>query len=255
MAARGMPIDATRSEAAKTAALAWASQRRSDQARFEVPIYSVGDAARYLSVPNSTMRDWARGYRRRSLDRKDVEKGAIITAMPPTEGRRLPFVGLVEALVVAAFRERGLSLQHIRQAVNKLKARFGEHALASRDIYTDGARILYDESRSDHEIMKLVDAGSDQRVFHQVIRDYLERISFDDIGASRVILPVTTDPLLEVRPDVNFGHPQFISSGAPLQPVLDRLHAGESARSVAEDFGLRMSEVTSVGRAFGAAAA
>lgn len=249
-----MALDRAKSDAAKAAAVAWAARRSSSLDRFEVPLYSVSEAARYLSVPGSTMRNWARGYRRRSPERRDVAKGPIVTALPLQDGRSLPFVGLAEALVVAAFRERGLSLQHIRQAVEKLKARFGEHALASRDIYTDGARILYDEDRSDSEIMKLVDAGSDQRVFHQVIRDYLERITFDEIGASRIVLPVTEEKLLEVMPDVNGGQPRFISTGAPLHAVLDRLGGGEEIPSVAADFGLRPAEVASVGRAFGAAA-
>lgn len=248
-----MSLDRAKSEAAKAAASAWAARRQSGVERFEVPLYSVTEAARYLDVRNSTMRDWVRGYRRRSVEHRDVSKGPIVTALPPREGRSLPFAGLAEALVVAAFRKRGLSLQHIRQAVGKLKERFGEHALSSRDIYTDGARILYDENGSDAEIMKLVDVGSDQRVFHQVIRDYLERITFDEIGASRIILPVSDD-LLEVVPHINGGRPRFISTGAPLQDVLGRLGGGESIRSVADDFGLRPAEVESVRGTFGAAA-
>lgn len=248
-----MPLDRARSEAAKAAAAAWAERRQTGSERFVVPLYSVTEAARYLDVPPSRMRDWALGYRRRSAGHKAVQKPPIVTAVPERDGRRLPFVGLVEALVVDAFRARGLSLQHIRFAVDRLKARFGEHALATRDIYTDGARILYDESHSDAEMMRLVDAGSDQRVFHQVIRDYLERITFDDIGARNVVLPIH-GRLLEVAPDINAGQPRFVSSGAPLGPVLDRLQAGEPAGSIAHDFGLKSSEVTLAGRAFGAAA-
>jgi transposase-like protein len=40
--------------------------------RFEVPIYTVAEAARYLDVPDSTLRSWTHGYRHRVTGRPDV---------------------------------------------------------------------------------------------------------------------------------------------------------------------------------------
>ena len=46
--------------------------------------------------------------------------------------------------MLAAFRNAGVSLQHIRAVVAILEREIGiEHALASRRLYTDGAVILY----------------------------------------------------------------------------------------------------------------
>lgn len=44
---------------------------RVDDPRFGVPLYTIGEAGRFLAVPTSTFASWAKGYDRRSegLDR------------------------------------------------------------------------------------------------------------------------------------------------------------------------------------------
>jgi hypothetical protein len=50
----------------------------------------------------------------------------------------VPFVGLAEGMLQAAFRQAGVSLQHIRRAVAVLEREIGvDHALASKRLYTD----------------------------------------------------------------------------------------------------------------------
>jgi hypothetical protein len=47
----------------------------------------------------------------------------------------IPFVGLAEGMVLAAFRETGLPLQRIRPALERLEPEMGlEHALASEHL-------------------------------------------------------------------------------------------------------------------------
>ncbi len=56
--------------------------------RFNVPLYTVGEAARILDVPTSTFRGWARGYVRRWPTRPDVTGEAIVTALPQHDAIR-----------------------------------------------------------------------------------------------------------------------------------------------------------------------
>ncbi len=111
--------------------------------RFEVPLYSVSEAARYLGVPASTFSTWAQGYVRHPTEtRNEVKGSAIVTALPrrsPSDAS-IPFVGLAEGLVLAAIRRAGVPLQRIRPALARLGEEFGlEHVLASKYLYTDGA--------------------------------------------------------------------------------------------------------------------
>ena len=106
-----------------------------DDPRFTRPLYSVSAAARLVGMPPSTLANWAKGYTHRFPDRATVEKGPVITSIEPghRQGPSVPFVGLVEAMVVQAFRRTDLPLQRIRRALDVLSDQGELHnALASR---------------------------------------------------------------------------------------------------------------------------
>ena len=158
----------------------------------------------------------------------------------------MPFIGLVEATVVQAFRRTGLSMQRIRQALTVL-AEQGEleHALASRHLFSDGADVLYAYAarERDRQLRLLTVVNSGQRVFHEIIQNYLTRITFRGTWAGALILPVTERPLLRVAPDIAAGDPLFINGGAPLSAVRQRVASGEGLDSVAADFAVPADDV------------
>jgi uncharacterized protein (DUF433 family) len=223
-----------------------------DALRFETPLYTIADAARFLDVPVSTFSTWAHGYEARPKDRPAVKGAPILTAVQtPRRHPEIPFVGLVEGMVAAAFRRAGVSMQHIRRSLKILTDEIGvDHALASSKLYTDGASILYDWATSEQDHMLLTVVLTGQRVFHEVIRDYLQRITYAEDGfAERLVLPLTDRPIVECDPTRGFGQPLFIRGGAPMDAVLDRFRAGEPLRDVAEDFDLDPKDVEDVIRA------
>jgi uncharacterized protein (DUF433 family) len=216
--------------------------------RFTEPLYTLTEAARYLAVPPNTFVTWAEGYQRHFTDRSTVKKGPVVTAFPGKRGTpRVPFVGLSEAMVLAAFRRSGLPMQRIRPAVRILQEKIGlDHALASQRVYSDGAEILYDfaERYDEDEIGMLVVVRSGQHVFRPVVANYLQRISYDDDGwARRLVLPITERKLIAVDPWRGFGQPLFLHGGAPLDNVLARIRAGESLEDVAADFEVPREDV------------
>ena len=219
----------------------------SDQ-RFDRRLYTVTGAARYVGMPPSTLATWARGYERRPPGRPMVKQGPVITALGRIDaGRRaIPFIGLVEATVVQAFRQTGLPLQRIRRAVEVLVNQGElEHALASRKLFSDGANVLYDyaASENDLQLRLLTVVSSGQRVFHEVIQQYLTRITFGNDWATELILPVTKRPLLRVVPGVAGGDPLFLEGGAPLSAVHSRVAGGEPMESVAADYEVPIDDI------------
>ena len=129
--------------------------RNAESERFTTPVYTVAEAARFLGVPTSTFSTWANGYVRRPSGRPEVHGDAIRSSVAaPRNLPTIPFVGLAEGMVLAGFRKGGVSLQHIRAAVRILKQEIGlEHALASRRLYTSGAKVLYDYAEAGRTTM------------------------------------------------------------------------------------------------------
>lgn len=50
--------------------------------RFDVPLYTLAEASRYLVVPRATLATWADGYERRPANAPAVQGQPIITALP-----------------------------------------------------------------------------------------------------------------------------------------------------------------------------
>jgi uncharacterized protein (DUF433 family) len=148
-------------------------------------------------------------------------------------------------MVVAAFRDAGVSLQQIRKAVAVLEREIGiEHALASEQLFTDGASILYDYAENDREPELLTHVVTQQRVFADVVRDYLRRITYGPDGwPTRIVSPITSRDIVAVDPERSFGQPIFVRGTAPVESVVGRWRAGESIAHVAEDFGVPAGDV------------
>jgi uncharacterized protein (DUF433 family) len=213
-----------------------------DDPRVVRAVFTLRETAGYLEVPKSTIHEWARPPRQTPL----------ITCFPP-RGRQatVPFIGFAEAYVLSAFRRAGVPLQRIRPAVQALALTIGiEHALASRSLYTDGAEVLYDyaEREADDLLeLQLVVVRTGQRQFSEVVRDYLQRITYGDDGwASRVQLPSYGRAEVVVDPNVAFGLPLVVHGGARVEDLVDRFVAGDSVAEIADDFGVPADEVEAV---------
>lgn len=222
--------------------------RDAEDIRFSTPLYTLAEAARFLGVPTSTFATWAKGYVRRPPGRPPVRGARIVTSVDADRNfPSIPFIGLAEGMVLAAFRRGGVSLQHIRKAVSILDREIGiEYALASRRLYTDGAVILFDyaDARQDDELAGLTEVVSRQRVFAPVVREYLKRIEYGKDGwAEQLVSPTTRQPIVAVDPRRAFGQPIFVQGAAPVESVVSRWKAGESIAHVARDFGVPPADV------------
>lgn len=196
-----------------------------------------------------TLDTWVHGYERRPNGRRMVKQGPIITSVHPALNQRsIPFIGLVEATVVEAFRRTGLPMQRIRVAL-KILALQGEleHPLASQRLYSDGANVLYNYAKNEGDkqlsLLTLTEVTTGQCVFHDVIRRYLTRIKYSDKWATELIVPVTERQILLVRPSVAAGDPIFMNGGAPLSAIRSRVQAGENVESVAADYGVPPDDI------------
>src|ERR1700685_1752999 len=83
---------------------------------YTTPLYHKAEAAHIIAVPAQTFRDWAVGYARKRLDGSHVVSAPIVTTLEPArpQGVSVPFIGLAEAYIVAAFTKAGGPMRRIR---------------------------------------------------------------------------------------------------------------------------------------------
>ena len=230
------------------------STAASKDLRFDIPLYTTAEAARAVGISASTLATWTKGYVRHPRG-KPVTGAPIVEAFQPERrgDPSIPFVGLSEALVLAAVREAGVPLQRIRPALEVLAKELGvHHALASKRLYTDGAELLYDYAQRSEDpdapyIKELVVVRKGQRMFPEIIEQYLQLIEYGSDGYPVVVrLPGYRSAKVIVDPQRSFGQPIFARGGARLSDVLERFWTGEDLKTVAEEFGVPPAELEDV---------
>lgn len=209
------------------------------------PLYTLSEAAAIVDVRPSTLHRWARGYSFKGVDGKHHRSDALITTTRIGRGAVVPFVGLAEAYVLAAFRQAGVPLQRIRPALERLEREYGITAvLTSKRLKTDGAEVLWEyRDEADAGVVdQLVVVRNQQPVFRDVVDQYLRTITYRSGRVAIIGLPqYRTDVIVD--PTRNFGRPTIARRGVRVADVLDRLRAGEPPEDVARDYGLEISEV------------
>ena len=216
-----------------------------DDIRFTTPLYTVDEAARFLRIPRTTLADWVR-------ERPDAPSVVTSIAQPHRGDPTIPFIGLAEGLVARAFRDTGLPMQYIRKALTRLAEDLGGreglvHALASDRIKKHGAQLLHQWG---DELSAYTEIVSRPYVFSPIGESGLERVQFARDGwATRLTLPLTREPVVEVDPERAFGQPIFIRGGARLVDVIERFRAGENLGDLAYDFEVEPDDVLDVIRA------
>lgn len=208
----------------------------------KVPLYTIAEVARIIDQDHQKIRRWAKPFYSKNSPIHLFPQ--IVTAHKARKhgSPTVPFVGLVEALVVVLLRESGVSMQRIRPALIKLQQEIGlEHALASNKLLTDGVEVLYDLGTRDK---KIIVYRNEQLMFHQTVKDYLKIIRYSEDGyANRIKLAKYKTAEVVVDPMMSFGQPIFAISGVRVKDIVDRLNTGEPIHEVADDFGTPLSHV------------
>ncbi|MSP62244.1 MAG: DUF433 domain-containing protein [Myxococcales bacterium] len=200
----------------------------------ELPNYSIAEAARYLRIPNSTLRAWALGM------------GATfkpVFVVPQKSPPALSFHNLVEAHVLNAIREH-LPLAKIRPALKYVEKNLGiPRPLVNKVFQTDGVGLFVDHC------CQLVDVTKQGQVaMREMLCDYLRRIEFDRAGLAARLYPFTRAHTADARqgdpwavvfdPAISFGRLVVAGTGITTAAVGDRFVAGDTIDELARDFDL-----------------
>ncbi|HET8659481.1 MAG TPA: DUF433 domain-containing protein [Micromonosporaceae bacterium] len=209
--------------------------------RFSEGLLTLAEAGRYLRVPRQTFHRWARGY----------ERGKPLLHVLDPAAVRLPvtFIALAEAHVLDALRDAGVRPQKIRPALAALHKEFGrDYVLVARELATDGIDVLWDFARI-RAGAGLIASDTGQHVIREIVEDQMSYIAWDDNGYPRELqLREWLPAKVTVNVRRSFGQPVFAGTGVRVADVAAMTRAGEDAETVADEFGIDVSDVRTAAR-------
>lgn len=213
----------------------------------EVPVYTLSQAARYLMIPEATLKTWVKG-RQYVIDggRRKFFKPVIL--LPNPRIPRLSFMNLVEAHVLNGIRRiENVPFRKIRQGIEYLEQKYpSKHSLADRLFQTDGVDLFIDD------LGKLINVSRfGQLGMREIVNKYLRRIDRDPTK----YLPLRLYPFLRnahqeeephsvvIDPLVSFGQPTLVKTGIPTAIIAERFYAGDSTDDLAQDYGIEREKI------------
>lgn len=204
----------------------------------ELPAYSITEAARYLRMPQATLRSWVVG---RSYPTAAGQRFFRPVIHLPEDGWPiLSFVNMVEVHVLEAIRrQENITLRKVRGAVAFLERHYhSRHPLAQHQFETDGLDLFIQRAGL---LINLSQAG--QLAMRDIVAAYLRRVERDVKGLPIRLYPFTRKREPEepravvIDPFVSFGRPVLAGTGIATAVLAERFKAGESVEDLAKDYG------------------
>lgn len=204
----------------------------------ELPAYGIPEAARYLRMPEATLRSWVVGRPYPTTSGRRFFRPVI--HLPEAGWPVLSFVNTVEAHVLEAIRrQENIALHKVRAAVAFLERHYhSRHPLAEHQFETDGLDLFIQKAGL---LINLSQAG--QLAMRDIVGAYLRRVERDLKGLPIRLYPFTRKRESEepravvIDPFVSFGRPVLAGTGIATAVLAERFKAGESVEELAKDYG------------------
>lgn len=203
-------------------------------------LYALPEAARYLRVPVSTLRRWAKGYAYSSKGEEHRGEPVLRSLLLEVDGELvLTFADLIELQFVHLFRKHNVSLPIIRAAAERAAKMFQtDHPFNVRRLQTDGKRIFAEMDPEDIQ----VEAISRDRIVQelhagQIVMGPFAQMFYKDLDYDHDVAscwwPLGKKERAVLDPQRNFGKPTDNETGVPLYPLYRMVRAGESIETAA----------------------
>jgi uncharacterized protein (DUF433 family) len=203
-------------------------------------MYTYSDADRHLGLHAGTSRRWLDGYTRGGTTYPPVLRPSPVDRDAVTWGE------FVETRLLSEFRDRGVSIQRLRPAVDRLRTEFGRYPLAHARPFLDVegrelVRHIQDETDLPAEL-RFVVVRNGQGVISSAVQRFVDSVEFDHGHAAR-LLPAGRSSAVVVDPERQAGRP--VVRSVPTDVILEQFNAGESIASISGLWDLSPHEIES----------
>lgn len=200
-------------------------------------LYPVGEAARLLRVPPSTLRWWLEGRVVRAKQYPPVIREEANGSGLVTWGE------FVEAGYLKEYRRRSVPLPELRRFIDELRRELHvRYPLAHLQPFVSAHRRLVLEAQRiagvPPEFGLVLEVTSGQLLLGRAAESFIEHVEFSEDGehsAARVFPDGKKSPVV-IDPRRSFGAPSI--RGIRTDALAELIDAGEPPEEVAEDFDL-----------------
>lgn len=207
-------------------------------------LYTIPEAARLSGVRAGTLRRWVQGYTHSSEKHKN-HPPIWPSEIASEELDAVSFRDLLEARFVRAFRESGISLQHIRIAAEYAREVLDNpYPFTCQRFRTDGQTIFAEALKTTGEI-DLLDLRKRQHVLTSVIEPSLYKgIEFDTREQALRWFPLRKNRAIVLDPQFAFGKPTLTGTSIRTDILYDAwLAEDKNKRQVARLYDVPVADV------------
>lgn len=202
------------------------------------PIYSFADVDRLVGLHSGTARRWIDGYSRAGVHYPPVLRPEQTGVESVTWGE------MVEARLLAEFRYKGVSLQRLRPAVERLRDELGAYPLAqARPLLDVQGRELVQRVQDEVSLQRelhLVVVRSGQAVLNVPTQRFADSAEYDG-GVVASLRPLSRAPTVQMDPGRSFGQPAIRSVRTEI--LAEEYRAGATREHLAELYELSPEQV------------
>lgn len=206
-------------------------------------IYTYTEASLITGVKSYTLRRWIEGYSRNKTNQK-------ISPIFPSDfdkieaKKALSFMDVIEILFIKAFHGYGLSLQTIREAVERASLLLAtNHPFAIKKFYTDGNTILARIAK-ESDLPQLIDLIKKQYQFDEIVLPELyECIDFDKYDIAERYWPEGKGKNIIIDPKINLGNPSLFGSNVPIKTINDLYNSGQTITELSEWYDIDKKDI------------
>jgi uncharacterized protein (DUF433 family) len=211
----------------------------------ERELYSVREAARLLRLPPAKLRRWLDGAKVGGRPYAPVIREA------PTGSDVVTWAEFVEAGFLREYRDRRVSLQHMRPMIDAMRRDFRvRYPLAHFKPAIDKAsRQLVLEAQDDVKLDKPLwlvrrvgkDDGHWQTQWAEPMRQFLDKVDYDPEAVAQRMYPLGKSRRVVIDPEMVFGIPQV--KGVRTETIAEALSESGDEEAIAETWGLELEDV------------
>lgn len=202
-------------------------------------IYSYSDVDRLVGVHAGTARRWLEGY---------LRKGnfyAPVLRPEPTGSDAVTWGEMVEARLLAEFRDRSVPLYRMRPAIVSLRKEFGPYPLAYAHPFLDveGRELVLrvQDSVGLERGLQLVVLRSGQLMLTDEAERFRGAVEYDKKGAAMLLRPQPATPDVVMDPQRAFGQPAI--RNVRTDALAEEFRAGTSREELADLYDLTANQV------------